>query len=248
MITLASVFTAVAQSKSLPPSSINDDLNKSQLSAKFQSIVPFKVIEVNSHQTGLYEIVADKGIFYASKDGQYLFSGAIHQFQQGLPNLTDHKKAQVASQTISNLRNTFVTYKAANPRYEILVFFDSSCGFCRKMHDEVSQYNAMGITVNYALYPRSGVTDRNGQPTQSTIELSNVACSSNPNIALNTLMQGGVPETIQCEAPIDEHYELGQWLGVRGTPSVYDMAGNSVSPGYTPAKQLFNTLQMSRGQ
>jgi|TARA_R110000796_G_scaffold50909_2_gene120173 thiol:disulfide interchange protein DsbC len=246
-VTFTALFSSFAHAKSLPPSSVNA-VNKSEISSKFQSIVPFQVVEINDHVTGLYEIVADKGIFYASKDGQFLVSGAVHQFKQGLPNLTEAKKAQIAARSIDSLRSTFVTYKAANERYEVLAFFDSSCGYCRKMHKEISQYNALGITVHYALYPRSGLTDRYGQPAQSALELSDIACSENPNMALNTLMQGGAIKAVRCQSPVASHYELGQWLGVQGTPSIYDMAGNSVMPGYAPASQMLKTLQqMTQG-
>ncbi|OUX84000.1 MAG: hypothetical protein CBB95_17605 [Alteromonas sp. TMED35] len=221
--------------------------SKASISQKFQQLVPFEVVEVNEHVSGLYEIVTATGIFYSSKDGKFLFSGSLHAFENGLPNLTEAKKRQVASGVIAKLKNTLVTYKSPNEKHEVLVFFDSTCGYCRKMHNDIRRYNAMGITVHYALYPRSGLTDRQGNPIPGVAQLSSVACSSNPQFAMNTLMQGGDVAPAQCESPVPMHYQLGQWLGVKGTPAVYDMGGNLVVPGYAPAERLLQSLEM-RGQ
>ena len=79
--------------------------SKASISQKFQQLVPFEVVEVNEHVSGLYEIVTATGIFYSSKDGNYLFSGSLHAFENGLPNLTEAKKRQVASGVIAKLKN-----------------------------------------------------------------------------------------------------------------------------------------------
>jgi thiol:disulfide interchange protein DsbC len=213
--------------------------SKREISAKLQSLVPFVVIDVAEHQTGLYEIVTDKGLFYSTKDGEYLVSGSIHEFKTGLPNLTEMKKQQVAKTMIDTLRPTFVTYKAPQEKYEILAFFDTSCGFCRKMHSEISRYSAMGITVHYALFPR------NGLQSPSANELANVACSSNPQMALNTVMQGGAIQATSCDSPVSKHFDLGQWLGVAGTPMLFKMNGAHLREGYAPAPVILNDLQSS---
>ena len=211
--------------------------SKREISAKLQSLVPFVVIDITEHQTGLYEIVTDKGVFYSTKDGAYLVSGSIHEFKTGLPNLTEIKKQQVAKTMIDTLRPTFVTYKAPQEKYEILAFFDTSCGFCRKMHSEISRYSAMGITVHYALFPR------NGLQSGSANELANVACSSNPQMALNTVMQGGSIQASSCDSPVSKHFDLGQWLGVAGTPMLFKMNGERLREGYAPAPVILNLLQ-----
>ena len=225
----STVFTATAASTS-------DVVSKRDISAKLQSLVPFVVIDVTEHETGLYEIVADKGVFYATKDGKHLFSGAVHQFQEGLPNLTEMKKQEVAKTMIDTLRPTFLTYKAPQQKHEIIAFFDSSCGYCRKMHSEMSRYNAMGITVHYALFPR------NGLQSQSVTDLSSVACSANSQVAMNTLMQGGAIQPATCDSPVSKHYDLGQWLGVSGTPMIFNMGGEIVMEGYAPANTMLTAL------
>ena len=242
-INLLATATLIATSFTASASSTADIASKRDISAKLQSIVPFKVLEVNTHETSLYEIVTDKGIFYATKDAKHLFSGSIHEFENGLPNVTEMKKQQFASKMINVLRPTFITYKAPQEKHEVIAFFDSSCGFCQKMHNEISRYNAMGITVHYALYPRSGLKDRAGNPARSAIDLTNVACSNNPNLAMNRLMQSGQTTPANCNSPVPKHYDLGQWLNVRGTPMTFNMQGQVVMNGYAPANTMLKALE-----
>ena len=243
LINTMSVLMVMGASLTANAAYASDIVSKRVVSEKLQSVVPFKVVEVNDHVTGLYEIVSDKGVFYSTKDGKHLFSGAIHEFKTGLPNLTELKKQQMGSKLISQLEPTFITYKAPREQFEIIAFFDSSCGFCRKMHNEISRYTAMGITVHYALYPRSGLTDPSGRPAQSAIDLGNVACASNPNLAMNTLMQSGQSTPAKCQSPVSAHYELGQWLGVQGTPMIFNMQGQLVMNGYAPANAMLQALE-----
>ena len=54
-----------------------------------------------------------------------------------------------------------ITYKAENEKYVVNVFTDITCGYCRKMHAEMADYNARGITFRYLAYPRSGIIGKN---------------------------------------------------------------------------------------
>lgn len=226
------------------------DMNKSTISKKLQSITPFSVKSVNDSVGGLYEVVTEKGIFYTTKDGAYLFSGSIHEFKPGLRNITSDRKAELASADIEKLRSTFITYKAPEEKHEVLIFFDISCGYCRKLHEEMSQYNAAGITVHYAMYPRNGISKQSGSgevytPTYNT--MMNVVCSDNPTTSLDMVMRGTAIAPLACENSIKAHYELGSALGVRGTPAIFGLDGKSVIGGYAPAKTLLNKLTEMKG-
>jgi thiol:disulfide interchange protein DsbC len=47
-----------------------------------------------------------------------------------------------------------------------------------------------------------------------------------------------------CDNPVESHYDLGQRMGVQGTPSVITDTGQELG-GYVPAKQL---VQFFKGQ
>ncbi|MCI2285905.1 DsbC family protein [Colwellia sp. MSW7] len=228
-----------------------DEINKSNISKKLQTITPFAVQSVtDSVVDGLYEVVTGKGIFYTTKDGEYLFSGSIHEFKPGLRNITSERKAEIASVDIDKLRSSFVTYKAPNEKHEVLVFFDTTCGYCRKMHNEMSQYNAAGITVHYAMYPRNGISksSANGETFTPTYNsMMNVVCSNNPTSTMDMVMRGTDVAPQACDNSIKEHYELGSALGVRGTPAVYAMDGKSVMGGYAQRQALLKKLNEIKG-
>lgn len=222
------------------------ELNKSQISMKFQSILPFKVESISEAPiSGMYQVATERGIFYVTKNGENLINGSVHDFEDGLDNLTAKANAEIAADVMNRLKPTFLTYKAPNETHEVLVFFDTSCGYCRKLHNEVSQLNAMGITVHYAMYPRNGIMQRNStsQHTQSYLSMQSIVCADKPTQALDMEMRGTQPEPKVCDNAIEEHHSLGERLGVSGTPMIYDFSGEQITAGYLPAKQLVNVIK-----
>ncbi|MBE1302010.1 MAG: thioredoxin fold domain-containing protein [Alteromonadaceae bacterium] len=217
---------------------------KTVIAEKTKAITPFDVQEINETESGLVEIITNKGILYSTADGKYLFSGQLHAFEDGLVNLTKLKKAEKAVGMIDNLRDQFITYEAENQKHEVVVFFDTTCGFCRKMHSEMASYNEMGITVHYAIFPRNGIyIPRTEQFTPSYLTMQSVVCAPDKQLAMDLLMaQQDVP-SIQCQNEIEASYDLGNWLGVRGTPQIYGVDGKQLTRGYAPAADLLKSLE-----
>ncbi len=44
-----------------------------------------------------------------------------------------------------------------NPKYTVTVFTDIECGYCRKLHSEIAEYNRQGIAIEYLAFPRMGL-------------------------------------------------------------------------------------------
>jgi protein-disulfide isomerase len=57
------------------------------------------------------------------------------------------------------------------------------------------------------------------------------------------LMQSGQTTPANCQSPVSAHYELGQWLGVQGTPMIFNMQGQLVMNGYAPANAMLTALE-----
>jgi|GEM_PF-17020 len=226
-------------------------LNRSQISAKFQSLAPFDVLAVEqSPVSSMYQIVTEQGVFYMTKDGEHLVSGVLHKAEPGLPNLTEQRVAQAAAQKIDELRDSFITYKAPNEKYEILVFYDTTCPFCHRLHNDLQSYLDAGITVHYAGYPRDGLRDRRNpgpdsmpNPSVGYSELMGVWCDANPREMLDANAQGARVRPAACRNKIAEHFALGQILGVRGTPAVYSLDGRQVVGGYAPVQGILAGLE-----
>lgn len=221
------------------------EMNKSQISKKFQSVVPFTVLDIeDSPVSGFYQVLTTSGIYYASKDGKHIMSGSVHDFEAGLKNHTAIRQRKINEIEISRLKDKYVTFKAPKEKHEILVFFDTSCGYCQKLHSEITAFNAKGITVHYAAWPRQGVRIPNsGEFTPNYLEMESIWCAENPGMMLNLAERGGDIPPKPCKVSgVEEQFNLGTTLGIRGTPAIYTLKGEEVIPGYAPADRVLQRL------
>ncbi|PTC00528.1 hypothetical protein C9975_07030 [Thalassospira xiamenensis] len=223
-----------------------EELSKSALSKKFQSLTPFKITAIEASPIeNTYQVVTESGVFYLTKDGKYIFSGSIHKAEEGLPNLTKARLAQEFKDSLSELKESFVTFDAPNEKHEIVVFYDANCGFCQRLHEEVPALNAQGVTVHYAGWPRDGVNSRANPNEYSSgyKTLQSMWCSASPKAAFNRVAEGAFVEPAVCETKIETHFKLGEQMGVRGTPAVFSITGEEVSKGAAPAARIVETLE-----
>jgi len=195
--------------------------------------------EVNpSKIAGLLEVMTERGLFYISKDGQFLVHGKMYDLKNGVENVTEQSLAKVRVIDIKKFKDSMISFPAKNEKYKVTVLTDTSCGYCRKLHSQMQQYNDLGITVQYLAFPRSGTTG----PTFK--ELSAIWCSANPQKSLTDAKNGtriDVTKSPQCGAPIAEQYAFGMKVGVTGTPAIIFEDGAMI-PGYQDPHQLLNAL------
>ena len=228
-------------------------LNKTEISAKLQSISAgsnsLMVVEdvEQSPLPDFFQVITDKGILYAHKNGTHVFSGSLHDFKPGLNNLTTKRLNLIYEETIAELKHDFITYRAPNEKHEVLVFYDTTCGYCHRLHSQIAQYNALGITIHYAAYPRNGVVDPSNPsiPTDSYNQLQNIWCASTEkkNFVFDMVSRGSQVPAHRCDNTIAQQYELGKKMGIRGTPTIIAMNGEQLVPGYTSPKELIKILE-----
>lgn len=187
---------------------------------------------------GLYEVQGTNGeTVYTTRDGQYLLTGDLLKVtSMGIANVTKEAKASARHKALESFgKDGLISFKASDEKAEIDVFTDIDCPYCRKLHDEVSKLNDYGITVNYYAYPRS----RPGSP--SFVKYVSVWCAENQQSAMSAAKAGKTVPAATCDNPVLEQYELGQRVGVTGTPAIVLEDGTLV-PGYVPAKNLAEGL------
>ena len=63
----------------------------------------------------------------------------------------------VERKSLFNFDFDLIEYKADDEKTSIIVVTDPSCPYCRKLHAAIPELNKAGITVKYALFPRSGL-------------------------------------------------------------------------------------------
>ena len=212
----------------------------------FTKLVPIPIVAIEeSPLPNMVQVVTEKGVFYATKDGKYIVAGNVHEAKEGLPNLTKARLAKENGKKITELKDSFITYKAENETSEIVVFYDTSCPYCTKFHNEVEDFNQAGVTVHYAAWPRQGVYNQQNktQYTGAYYKLENVWCAENPKAALDAAAhRANVPRST-CENTIPEQFALGLSLGVTGTPAVFSIDGQLVQRGYAPVDDLIKNLR-----
>jgi thiol:disulfide interchange protein DsbC len=176
---------------------------------------------------------------YATKDGNFFLFGELYAIQgDSLVNTTRQEinlnRRSILDAALSE--KDFISFKAENEKYVVTVFTDVDCGYCRKFHGEIEDYNAQGITVNYVAFPRSGLE------SESYNKIVGAWCSSDPKESLTALKQGLDPELSLCQDhPVEEHFMLGQRIGIAGTPAIITSSGDLL-PGYLPPMELLKKL------
>ena len=183
--------------------------------------------------------IGDLQPIYASKDGNFFLYGEMYAIKNGeLLNTTKqeislNRKAILDSELSEK---DFITFAATDEKHVITVFTDVDCGYCRKFHGEIEDYNAQGITVNYVAFPRSGLE------SESYNKIVSAWCSSDPKGTLTALKEGRDPALKLCQDhPVENHYLLGQRIGITGTPAIISSSGDLL-PGYLPPMELLKKL------
>jgi len=186
---------------------------------------------------GLYEVVVGSEVFYISADGRHAVIGDIRDSQTG-KNVTDGKRAELRVKELAQFDESgmVVFPSKAETKYTVNVFTDVDCGYCAKFHQGVEELGNLGIKVRYLGFPRAGMGSKTYNVMQS------VWCADDRQKAMtDAKARRDVPEK-KCDNPIKEHYELGQRVGVRGTPALL-LSDGELLPGYVPPQRLFNYLE-----
>jgi len=187
---------------------------------------------------GLYAVRVDTETVYVSADGRYLLQGSLIDLETGT-NLTEAAQRGERAALFANLadQDLVVFAPEGETRHVINVFTDTNCGFCRRLHSEMSDYLAAGVKVRYLMFPVMG--------EDSPRILRDIWCAEDSNTAMDRAKAGlSVPEAV-CLTPALAHRELAEQIGVSGTPGIVLESGQLIA-GYRPAADLIRELNGTR--
>jgi thiol:disulfide interchange protein DsbC len=196
---------------------------------------------------GLYEAVYGSQVIYVTKDGRFMIEGDVYDVQKRT-NLTEAVRTSGRAKALAALdKEQLIVFrpKDKETKFVITAFTDIDCGYCRKLHSEIKQYNDLGIEVRYAAFPRSGLQ------TPSYFKAVSVWCAKDRNNAM-TIAKGGakleeleklaqVENNKTCKDAIARQLNTAREVGVTGTPSLFTESGQII-PGYVPAERLIKML------
>ncbi|MDX1573553.1 MAG: thioredoxin fold domain-containing protein [Methylophaga sp.] len=188
-------------------------------------------------ESGLFEAVISDRIYYFTSDGKYLIQGDVLSLENR-ENLTQKRELGIKSDILSR-QNTedLIIFAPEKTDYMLTVFTDVDCAYCRKLHQEIEEYNELGIGIRYMAFPRAGVE------SESAKKLVEVWCAKDPQQAMtDAKAERELKDAEVCkDNPVIAHFETGQRLGVEGTPALFLQNGQML-PGYVPPKRLREIL------
>ena len=184
---------------------------------------------------GYRQVIVGSQMIYVSDDGRYLLQGTLYDTEAkrdltGARLAVDHKKKVDAVP-----KSKRVVFAPDKPKYKVTVFTDLDCGYCRKLHSQIAEYNKLGIEVDYLFFPRTGLN------TPSYDKAVSVWCAKDRNAAFTAAKAGKNPAPAKCDNPVAEEYKLGAQVGVDGTPTVFAPDGTKIG-GYLSPKEMISKL------
>ena len=193
---------------------------------------------------GFREVIVGGQLVYVSDDGKYLVQGTVvdmdskAELTQSSQALSVYRQGLLASAKTAD--RIIFSPPTSKPLYTVSVFTDIECGYCRKLHNEIAEYNKQGIAIEYLAFPRMGLG------TKDHRDMVSVWCAADRNQALTRAKEGKPVQAKECQSPVEAQFALGQRLGVTGTPAVYATDGTQLG-GYLPPQQMRAALDKLAG-
>ncbi|MCW9698455.1 bifunctional protein-disulfide isomerase/oxidoreductase DsbC [Avibacterium sp. 20-129] len=207
--------------------------NDAQIESQLKKLGISQMEIKSSPLAGIKTVISNEGIFYTSEDGKYVLQGQLYQLtDKGPVDLT----GKFLLDKLNSYKDEMIVYPAKNEKYAVTVFMDITCHYCHLLHQQIQQYNDLGITVRYLAFPRGGLNNNTAKQMEAIWQ------AKDPVYALNEAEKGNLPKTLKNADRVKKHYELGVQFGVRGTPSIVTPTGELIG-GYLPPKELLNALQ-----
>jgi thiol:disulfide interchange protein DsbC len=248
LITLiaASLMGGAALAQGTPAPAANAAANIAPAKVDPRAIIVKKIDGIRledvrmSPVNGMYEVTKDADISYLSSDGRYAILGDLIDIDTNA-NISENRRRAIRARMIETVpESEMLVFSPKDPKYTITVFTDIDCGYCRRLHSQIAEYNKLGIRVRYMFFPRSG------PDTESWHKAEAVWCASNRNDALTRAKNGENINSPKCPTEIVKRdYELGNKLAVSGTPAIF-LASGEMLPGYAPPGELAHYLKTGK--
>lgn len=131
-------------------------------------------------------------------------------------------------------------------RGQLFVFTDPTCPYCRKLDNDIDKLTAQGFTVRYLMFPKAGY-----QNNPVVDRMLSAWCSVDQAKAMSDIYKGKRFGDNDCSVLTEQqkkygdivvqHFMLGQFFEVSGTPTVFSTNGG-LSAGYSNPSKLFRAL------
>jgi thiol:disulfide interchange protein DsbC len=228
LFSLALVASATVHADAASEAKVREAVKSLVPTAKIDSVTVSKL-------PGFHEVVLSGQVLYISNDGKYLVQGMVYDVAMKR-DLTEEKKSTMRQTALAGVpKDRMISFPAKSEKHRVTIFTDIDCGYCRKLHQQIAEYNNLGITIDYLFFPRSGLN------TPSFDKAVTVWCSADKQKAFTDAKAGMEQEKKTCDNPVADDFALGQKLGVNGTPMIVAGDGSQIG-GYVPPAQMLERL------
>jgi thiol:disulfide interchange protein DsbC len=185
-----------------------------------------KVDDVAKTPVGsLYEVRMGEEIVYTDEKVSFLMVGSLIDAKTR-ENLTETRKEKLATIKFDDLPlDAAIKTVRGNGKATLAVFADPNCGFCKRMEKELAAMT--DVTIYTFLYPILDPTT-NGD---SMRKAKAIWCAKDRSKAWFDLMLKNVSPIMMgnCDtAVLQRNLELGQKLGISGTPTSFMRTGQRI--------------------
>ena len=242
LIVLLAIFYVPATDSSARLDKIVETEQKVDIVARLREARPdfdYKIVGPSTIPGYIKVAVNDGPTLHVSEDGSHFIDGATYEISKtGFVDIEDKAMMPLRASAIAELElSEMIIFKPQGETLGVLtVFTDIDCGYCRKLHAEMTDLNSLGIEVRYLAYPRAGVDSSSGKKTTAAW------CAKDRKTALTRLKRGENLPANKCDdMRFQRHYALGSELGVTGTPAIILPDGTLIA-GYKPAEDFARDL------
>lgn len=229
------LFGTVACTANATPETVSPAAVKKTFEAKFpnRAVVSVRPAPVS----GLYEVVVKgRQIVYVDAKVNYLFVGDLIDTAKR-ESLTEQRMVELSRVDWKTLPLELAFKEVrGNGERKLAVFTDPDCPFCKKLEQE-SLTGVTNVTIYTFLYP---IAELHPDATRKSRQ---VWCASDRAATWAGFMRDGkpLPEVADCDAPIEKIRQLGEKLGITGTPALI-FANGELVPGAIPRDRLESLL------
>lgn len=179
---------------------------------------------------GLYEVAVGSDLFYTDAEATYVLVGNLFNAATR-ENLTQARKDEIMRIDFKSLPLDKAVKLTAGDGTRVFVSFeDPHCTFCRRLHQDLQ------AMTNYTLYVFL-------MPVLSPDSLEKskaIWCAPDRAAAWNDFIlrqKAPPPAPPTCQHPSQDVLELGQKIGVAGTPTLFFTDGVRIG-GYAPVATI----------
>ena len=202
------------------------------LAARLKEMYPTTHVDrvQRSEIPALFEVVMGKNAAYTDTTGRYFVFGHLFDMKEQRDLTADRveKAARIAFGELP-LADAIKTVRGKGERV-LAVFSDPDCPYCRRLEAELVKLD--NVTLYTFPYPLEGL---HAEAKDKSIA---VWCAANRSQAWADLMKSGkAPASRTCDHPIERNIQLGQRLGIQGTPTLLSADGRTL-PGAAPKDRI----------